>query len=126
MANDKQKYIHGGINEYLAGVEYRINKLFLVSCGGQITRTGATDNYQADLSYSLNSYSLGFGGAVNVTDNVRINIAYFFTGYEDWTKTSADYGKISALTGGAIPATQGTDVFGRTNKVFGVGVDFRF
>ncbi|GHT15998.1 membrane protein [Bacteroidia bacterium] len=126
MANDKQKYINGGINEFLGGIEYRINRLFLVSCGGQITRTGATDNYQADLSYSLNSYSLGFGGAVNISENVRINLAYFFTNYEDWTKTSADYGKINALTGGKVPATSGTDIFGRTNKAFGIGVDFRF
>ncbi|GHV22341.1 hypothetical protein FACS189428_4250 [Clostridia bacterium] len=98
----------------------------LLTNTNQITRTDATDNYKADLSYSLNSYSLGFVGAVNVTDKVRINIAYFFTDYEDWTKTSADYGKINALTGDTIPATLGMDVFSRTNKVFGVGVDFRF
>jgi long-chain fatty acid transport protein len=126
MANDKQKFINGGVNEFLGGVEYQINRLFLVSCGGQITRTGATDNYQTDLSFSLNSYSLGFGGAINISENVRINIAYFFTNYEDWTKSSTDYGKISALTGGKIPATAGTDILGRTNKAFGVGVDFRF
>lgn len=126
MSNNKQKHIDGGINEFLAGVEYRINRLFLISCGGQITRTGVQDAYQTDLSYSLNSYSVGFGGAVNVSDNVRINIAYFFTNYEDWTKESADYGGISAMTGGMIPAIKGTDVFGRTNKTFGVGIDFRF
>ncbi|MDH8701293.1 long-chain fatty acid transport protein [Dysgonomonadaceae bacterium PH5-43] len=122
----KEKYINGGVNEFLAGVEYRINKMFLVSCGGQITRTGVEDAYQSDLSFSLNSYSLGFGGAVNVTENVRINVAYFFTNYSDWTKESADYGGINALTNGAIPAMAGKDVFSRTNKVFGIGVDFSF
>ncbi|MCC8147175.1 MAG: aromatic hydrocarbon degradation protein [Bacteroidales bacterium] len=117
MANDKQKHIDGGINEFLAGVEYKINRLFLVSCGGQITRTGVKDAYQTDLSYSLDSYSIGFGGAVNVAENVRINVAYFFTNYEDWTKHVDNY----AGTGAA-----GTDVFARTNKTFGVGVDFSF
>lgn len=126
MANDKQKHIDGGINEFLGGVEWRIDKMFLVSAGGQITRTGVKDNYQADLSYSLDSYSIGFGGAVNVSKNVRINIAYFFTNYSDWTKEIADYGNINAMTGGAIPAIKGTDVFSRTNKTFGAGVDFRF
>ena len=126
MANAKQQYIDGGINEYLAGVEYKINDRFLVSCGGQITRTTVNDHFQSDLSYSLNSYSLGFGGAINLTKNIRLNLAYFFTNYENWTKESTDYGRINALTKGIIPATAGTDVFGRTNKAFGIGLDFRF
>ncbi|MDR0799529.1 MAG: aromatic hydrocarbon degradation protein, partial [Dysgonamonadaceae bacterium] len=117
MANDKQKYINGGVNEFLLGAEWRINSMFLISAGGQITRTGVTDDYQTDLSFSLNSYSLGFGGAVNVSESVRINLGYFFTNYEAWTKKSDNY------NGTSVP---GTDVFSRTNKVFGAGVDFRF
>lgn len=114
---EKQNFIDGGTNEYLGGVEWRINKTFLISGGVQFTRYGVTDAYQQDLSFSLNSYSVGFGGAVNVTEKVRINIGYFFTNYEDWTKVSANY------TGSGMA---GTDVFSRTNKVFGAGVDFRF
>jgi long-chain fatty acid transport protein len=126
MANDKQKFIDGGINEYLAGLEYRINDMFLISCGGQLTKSGVSDNYQSDMSYSLNSYSVGFGGAVNITKNLRVNVAYFFTTYEDWTKKSTDYGNINKLSQGAIPATPGSDTYGRTNKSFGIGLDFRF
>jgi long-chain fatty acid transport protein len=113
MADDKQKYINGGTNEYLAGVEWRINRLFLVSAGGQITRTGVTDEYQTDLSYSLHSSTLCVGGAVNVTEKVRINIGYLYSFYQDWPKPASD-------------ATSTSDVFGKTNKTFGVGVDFRF
>ena len=109
--NGGTKYIKGGINEYLLGAEWRINEMFLISAGGQITRSGVTDDYQSDLSFSLNSHSIGFGGAVNVSKSVRINVAYFFTNYEDWPKDKG---------------AQGTDVFGRTNKTFGIGVDFRF
>lgn len=117
MANDKQKYINGGINEYLLGTEYIINKIFLVSAGGQITRTGVTDAYQSDMSFSLNSYSVGFGGAVNITPDLRLNLAYFFTNYSPWTKTSVSYNG----TGVA-----GSDTYDRTNKVFGIGVEYRF
>jgi long-chain fatty acid transport protein len=117
MANDKQNYINGGVNEYLLGAEYKIDDIFLISAGGQITRTGVTDQYQSDMSFSLNSYSIGFGGAVNLSPKLRLNIAYFFTNYEKWTKASANYNG----TGLA-----GTDVFDRTNKVFGIGVDYRF
>ena len=117
MANDKQKYINGGINEYLLGSEYIINKTFLVSAGTQITRTGVTDAYQSDMSFSLNSYSVGFGGAVNITPDLRLNLAYFFTNYSPWTKTSVSYNG----TGVA-----GSDTYDRTNKVFGIGVEYKF
>ncbi|WP_080903904.1 aromatic hydrocarbon degradation protein [Parabacteroides sp. Marseille-P3160] len=117
MANDKQKYINGGTNEYLTGVEYRIDRMFLVSAGGQITRQGLKDEYQTDLSFSLNSYSIGLGGAVNVTKDILINVGYFWTTYSDWTKEMTNYGG-SGLAG--------KDVFSRTNKVFAAGVDFSF
>lgn len=117
MANDKQKYLTGGTNEYLAGIEYRIDDMFLVSAGGQITRYGIGDGFQSDLSFSVNSYSLGFGGAVNVSKSVQINVGYFFTDYSDYTKKTDNYL-------GSGYANQ--DVFTRKNKVFTAGVDFSF
>jgi hypothetical protein len=117
MANDKQKFINGGVNEFLFGSEYQINDMFLVSAGAQITRTGVTDNYQSDMSFSLSSYSVGFGGAVNLSPKMRLNLAYFFTNYNKWTKASSNYNGTSFA---------GTDVFYRTNKVFGIGLDYRF
>lgn len=115
----KQKFISGGVNEYLGGVEYQINDMFLLSSGFQITRTGVKDEFQSDLSFSLNSYSIGLGGAVKVSQKVRINIGYFWTNYNDWTKNSSIYN--------ANPLGKpGTDIFSRTNKVFGAGVDFSF
>lgn len=117
MADNKQEHIKGGTNEYLAGLEYRIDRMFLVSAGGQITRYGVQDEYQKDLSFSINSYSIGLGGAVNVAPNVVINVGYFWTTYSDWTKNVSNYNG----TGKA-----GTDVFSRTNKVFAAGVDFSF
>ncbi|MDR3653789.1 MAG: aromatic hydrocarbon degradation protein [Paludibacter sp.] len=117
MANNRQQFINGGVNEYLAGTEYQINDLFLVSAGLQVTRTGVTDAYQTDMSYSLNSYSIGFGGAVKISPQLRLNLAYFFTNYDKWTKVSANY------NGTGLP---GTDVYDRTNKVFGIGLEYKF
>lgn len=124
MSNNKQRALTGGTNEYLFGAEWRINKMFLVSAGSQITRYGLADNFQSDLSFSLNSYSLGIGGAVNVSKNVQINAGYFYTEYSDYTKSSEAYnGIINPLTNQPIP---GKDVYSRKNKVFTVGVDFSF
>ena len=111
MQDDKQKDA-GSTNEYLAGLEYQIDRMFLVSAGGQITRYGVGDVFQKDLSFSCNSYSIGLGGAVNISPTVRLNIGYFWTTYSDYTKEPG---------GGTAK-----DVFSRTNKVFGAGVDFSF
>jgi len=117
MANDKQQYINGGINEYLFGTEYSITDALLISAGGQITRSGVTDDYQSDMSYSLNSYSIGFGGAIKITPQLRLNLSYFFTNYSKWTKESTNYNGTTLA---------GTDVYDRTNKVFGIGLDYKF
>ena len=117
MANDRQDLINGGINEYLVGVEWRINSMFLASAGGQFTHTGVTPRFQTDLSHSLHSFSFGMGGAVNVTDRIRINAGYFLTLFADWTN-------ISIFPGTYV--VWDSDVFSRTSRVFGVGVDFRF
>ena len=120
---EKQNFINGGTNEYLAGIEYQIDRMFLVSAGGQITRYGVTDGYQTDLSFSCNSYSIGLGGAVNVAKNVKINVGYFWTTYSDYEKNWDNYNNV-------IPADQtpvpGKDIFSRTNKVFAAGVDISF
>jgi len=129
MANDKQQYINGGMNEVLLGSEYIINDMFLVSAGTQISRTGVTDPYQSDMSFSLNTISVGLGGAVNITPKLRLNVAYFFTNFSDWTKTTAA-STVSNGNGGykgynGTPLA-GTDVYGRTSMVFGIGLDYKF
>jgi long-chain fatty acid transport protein len=118
MANDRQDLLDGGVNEFLFGAEWRINNRFLVSAGTQVTRSSATDAYQTDLSHFLNSVSVGFGGAVDVTENIRINAGYFFTMFEDWEQVIP--------AGAAVPTPAVTNVFARTSQVFGIGVDFRF
>ena len=118
MAHDKQKHLTRGTNEYLAGVEWDINKMFTVSTGGQITSYGLSDEYQSQTSFSCNSYSIGFGGAVNLTEKLKLNIAYFWTTYKDYTKDMA--------TGYCGTPFGGKDVYSRTNKVFGVGLDYKF
>ncbi|HCO67892.1 MAG TPA: aromatic hydrocarbon degradation protein [Dysgonomonas sp.] len=107
----KEKYA-GSTNEYLAGLEYRLDDMFLISAGGQITRYGVKNHYQSDLSFVCDSYSIGLGGEITVSPKVKINIGYFWTNYSDYTKEP----------GGGTSK----DVFSRTNKVFGAGVDFSF
>ncbi len=117
MAGDRQKTLTHGTHEFLAGVEYDINKKFTVSCGGQRTDYGLSDDYQQNTSFACDSWSLGMGGAWNINEKARLNVSYFCSLYSDYTKTKANYQ--------GTPYT-GTEIYSRTNHVIGVGIDYKF
>lgn len=117
MAGGKQKYLTKGTNEYLAGIEWDVTKQLTLSCGGQITDYGLSDDFQSDTSFSCDSYTLGLGAKVKLTERAAINVGYMWTTYEDYTKTSQDYNGTGV---------SGTNVYSRTNKVFGLSIDYRF
>lgn len=117
MLNDRQKTLKHGTHEYLAGIEWDIIKYLTISGGFQKTDYGLSDDFQTDTSFYCSSYSLGFGARARLSDALSLDIAYFWTTYDDYTKTSADYNE----TG--MP---GTDVYSRTNKVFGLSLNYHF
>lgn len=104
----------GDTNEYLFGAEYDINKYIQVSAGGQLTRYDMTDGYMNDISYTVSSYSLGCGVGIRLRSNMKLNLAYFQTNYEDYKKTE---------TMGQLPVR---NTFTRTNRVLGIGLDMTF
>ena len=110
MSGDSQKELTHGTHEILAGVEYDINDKFTISCGGQRTDYGLSDNYQKDTSFACDSYSVGCGGAWNINDKMRLNVSYFCTLYSDYNK----------------PTSYGSEIYSRTNHVIGVGLDYKF
>ena len=117
MANNKQETLKHNTNEWLFGVEVPVCDRLLVSAGGQITNYGCSDAFQSDISFSCDSYSLGFGAKINVAPKVDINVAYFWTTYSSYNRSMDHY------NGTPLP---GSESFDRTNKVFGAGVNFSF
>ena len=117
MLNDRQKTLKHGTHEYLAGIEWDVIKYLTISGGFQKTNYGLSDDFQTDTSFYCSSYSLGFGARARLSDALSLDIAYFWTTYDDYTKTSADY------NGTGMP---GTDVYSRTNKVFGLSLNYHF
>ena len=101
-------------NEYLFGAEYDITDRLQVSAGGQRTKYGFKDAGMSDISFNVDSYSFGLGLGVMVAKNVKVNAAYFQTLYDDYDMTT---GEAPAVT---------TNSFTRTNRVIGLGVDFKF
>ena len=110
MANDRQKELTHGTHELLAGVEWDINEKFTVSCGGQRTDYGLSDGYEQNTSFACDSWSIGFGGAWNINQQIRLNAGYFCSLYSDYKKATS----------------YGTETYSRTNHVIGLGIDYRF
>ena len=110
MADDRQKQLERGTHEFLLGAEYDINDRWTVSLGGQRTDYGLADGYQQDTSFACDSYSVGAGVAVNLTEKMRLNAGYFCSIYSDYTKQ----------------AEFGAETFSRTNHVIGLGLDYKF
>ena len=106
--NNTQDLLRRNTNEYLAGVE-KLN----VSCGGQLTRYGLTDEYMNDMSFVVNSYSLGFGFSYKVRENITLSAAYFQTNYDKYTREN-------------YPTAGVSDTFTRTNRVLGAGCQIDF
>ena len=102
MANNRQDELTHGTHEVLAGVEYDINKMFTVSAGGQRTDYGLSDKYQTNTSFACDSYSVGFGAAVNLNEHIRLNASYFCTLYSDYTVNTDNYLQ-TGMAGNLIP-----------------------
>ena len=108
--NNTQDLLSHNTNEFLAGVEWDITDKLNVSCGGQITRYGLTDEYMNDMSFVVNSYSIGFGASYKVKENITLTAAYFQTNYSDYDKVTAE----------------AKETFTRTNRVLGIGCQIDF
>ena len=117
MAKDRQKTLTHGTHEILVGAEWDITKQLTISGGFQNTDYGLSNEFQTDTSFSCDSYSLGFGARVDLTKGWSMDIAYFWTNYKDYEKVSKNY------NGTPVP---GTDIYSRSNKVFGMSLNYQF
>ena len=117
MAGNKQKTLRHNTHEITAGMEYDIVDRLTISAGYQNTDYGLSDDFQSDLSFNCDSYSIGGGLKMKVNDHWSVEGAYFWSNYKDYKKEVANYNNTS------LP---GTDIYKRTNKVFGLGVTYKF
>ncbi len=117
MSGDKQKTLDRNTHEIVAGMEYDILPRLTVSGGYQKTMYGQSDAFQSDLSFSCDSYALGFGVKVKINDHFSVDASYFWNKYDDYTKYHSNYNSTGL---------EGTDVYSRKNRVFGLGVTMNF
>ena len=111
--NNTQDLLDGGTNEYLAGAEWDVTDRLTISGGVQLTRYQLTDAYMNDMSFVVNSYSLGFGFNYKASDKVTLKAAYFQTNYDHYDRVTSKDPLVS-------------DSFTRTNRVLGIGCELNF
>ena len=87
----KNDLLDHGTQEFLAGAEYDLTRQWEVSAGMQRTLYPNNDRIMNDVSFNVNSYSVGVGVGFRLNDHVKLNAAYFRTFYENYLKKSADY-----------------------------------
>ena len=104
-AQDKLDY---NSNEWLAGVEWDVTEKLTVSVGGQLTRYGLTDEYMNDMSFVVNSNSIGLGFNYKATEHLTLKAGYFQTIYDTYDRVTSEQPRVS-------------DSFTRTNRVLGIG-----
>ena len=119
MADDRQKELSHGTHEILAGVEWDATDKLTLSCGGQRTDYGLSDTYQQNTSFACDSYSVGCGAAINISEKMRLNVSYFCSLYSKYSVSTGNY--LNLNTGVA-----GSDTYSRTNHVIGLGLDYKF
>ena len=109
--NNAQDLLDHDTDEYLIGAEWDVTDKLTISAGGQLTRYGLTDDYMNDMSFVVNSYSLGLGFNYKASDKLTLKAGYFQTNYDTYDRT--DYPPLSGMS----------DSFTRTNRVLGIGCE---
>ncbi len=111
--NNTQDLLQHNTNEYLLGAEWDVTEKLSAAAGGQLTRYGLSDAYMNDMSFVVNSYSLGFGFSYKAKENVTLSAAYFQTTYDKYHRDN-------------YPVAGVSDIFTRTNRVLGASCQIDF
>ena len=93
----KNDLLDHGTQEFLAGVEYDLTKQWEISAGMQRTLYPNKDAFMNDVSFNVNSYSVGLGFGYRINDRIKLNAAYFRTFYQNYDKQTADYNNASSF-----------------------------
>jgi len=108
-------YVENG-TEIAFGVEFALNESLLLSGGYLIATSGALEAYQTDLSYSLNSNTIGVGAKYSLNPKMAVTLAFSNTAYEEGSKANVLY------RGGAT----GNETYMKTATVIAFGLQKSF
>lgn len=118
--DDGMATVNGNFQEYGVGFEYLLTKKVLISAGYLATKTNATEYYQDDLSYSLNTNSYGGGAAYIINDMFTLQFGIFNTEYHP-----ATYNKSYTLMDGVTNVPY-NETYAKHTWAYSFGLDISF
>lgn len=132
--NSFSNVVRGNTNEYLAGVEWQIDKRWLVSAGAQRTQFNLKENNYSDMNFSISAWSVGLGFAVNIIENIRLNAGFMYTIYDKGVTSigtpdpyALQYATAMGMSDAdALAFATPKDVYKRTSLSWGIGLDLYF
>lgn len=99
--------------EVALGLEYGLTDQIFVSGGYLYSKTGVSEEYQSDLSYSLSSHAFGLGGKYKFSEMMSLNLGGGYAVYVDMDKNfNHDLG------GTPVPVKE---TYSKNNLFIGVG-----
>jgi len=98
--------------EYGVGVEYGVTSQFMVSAGYLISNSGATLDYQSELSYSLDAQTIGVGGQYTLSPGLAVGLGVSSTSYDNAQKTLVRLGQ------------EHQETYKKTSTVYSLGVSY--
>jgi long-chain fatty acid transport protein len=113
-------------NNYIeigAGFEYGITDKLFASVGYLLAKTGVSEDYQSDISFSLTSNSFCGGLGYKLTDKIMINAGALYSAYNKQSRDYTHKFKTSSTTSVQIPTK---DTYYKNTLILGLGVDFSF
>jgi len=123
----REKKIDNNYIEAGLALEYALNEKIKVSTGYLYAGTGVSEDYQADVSYSLSSNSVAFGGAYSISPALDVNFGAINTFYVEGKKSFNYESKLlkNPETGVDL-AFPVKDTYNKTSFLFGVGLQYKF
>jgi long-chain fatty acid transport protein len=100
------------------GLEYTVSEKLLLSCGYQYGNQGVNKLYQSDLSYGLATHTFGIGGAYSFSDKIQLTLGLGYTRYLGDSKIINHVMNTSVY--------QAVESYGKSTKMIGLGLDFKF
>jgi len=107
-----EAFVENG-NEIAFGAEFALNNALTLSGGLNMATSGALDTYQSDLSYSLNSMTVGLGAKYQLNPGMALSLGFSNTSYEEGQNPE-------------VAAGTGNETYMKTATVFALGLQKSF
>jgi len=112
-------FLDSNSKEAALGLEFDINDKLALSVGYLYTTSSPTLAYQSDLSYSLNSHSIGFGGVYKLSPKFSIDLGIMYTSYTSENKDII-YNKNTASQ------LTAKETYTKDNVIGSIGLTYKF